>query len=1521
MDLHENINKFIEDLLHVQDVKNNKLLDVYAGNLDSTFLIQRGSFENFSKYIIEIIQRRIGKPANVVLKNSSLTSAREQIVGLDINALDWTDGKGKRDAAFLQKTFISGVYKDLAQKGTNPLYLTVGGIKWMVDAGKGELKEILSPVLIFPIRLVRADAGNTPVYIEFINDDIYVNPCLIAKLKQTYGESVVDNFPHPNQNAKDLSFDVHLEDLGDGSSFFTRLQAFVQSCTAMTEGGGSPTLFSLDRDFVAILNYNHDEICMYYDIQKHRDKIYQSKLVDGIFNQREPIIDGTEGTLFPQFIMPKDSAQEKIIRKVVSGQSMIIKGPPGTGKTLTITNMLASLLAENKKVLLCSKKLGALSEISAKLPEELRKFTMLLDCESEAQAAKLNPSEVRADFIALLNARRKYSPDNNVGNEMSVARKTMYDSVTLLNGYKKIAFEDRNIIGKSYYEVLDMLCDKHIDPVCFVSPQEAYLTSVESFNALSEAVADGSGAFRKITEKAPFNKCPWIPLKRTFEGVDEEKALAKYQEISRVGGQLLALLEKAFAESKLSLGELDIYTLYQIVNGELTPSRAEKLLASGLKQSSVSRLRQLLNDYVLHDFASANLTIIDGGAIERGYESVARDLLDCGLLQTEFAALYENRELLKSLNGGAIAVITARLSELNGLKERRAQTEERLYGIIDSALGEEQKKELADSVEPLRKYFGGGMNAPKALDFKGKSCVKKLSGFGYGESLSFAEIVDAACAYDKLCELEKEMETVKTKISAAAKVKLTKAQFAAISLALQRAKEEGVDYDGYTTRFDAYAEGIHELTKGVYSTTDYPLSALLATAEKHLAASRLLDALFVIDDEANILTVVERAKTALALSRIVNKNLLACEEKEIPQKIAEMTEKLAETAVKSALEGLISLLASFRKECFENYYASALSRPSLADIRVLLADCTDRNVLGSAKTYLSVVNGKHSLPLANFFAPFEQGTADTEESIEEIFKHSVYYLAMECKLYAMGDIRNGLGEKVAQAFDEFTLAEKKERSLTVKHIERMCMSRIVENDPSFAFLNSSKSTGETLRLFFKKNAEGIIKLKRCFLLSPSTASVLLSHPAFFDFDVVICDEASQLEPTALLPLLVRAKQIVLVGDEWQMPPIKRGVARLEKRIDEGDGDYTVLSPDVSALSLALKNRALPTAELGCHYRSNTESLISFSQERFYPFMRTFPAVEPKGEGRGLYDVFVEDGRCEEGENVAEAKQVISLIKEHFAKYYDEQTHILSRSLGVVGFGEKQVKLLEKMLASEKELSKKMEDAKRAFEDEAKEKLLFLKPIDKVQGQEIDHLILSLTYGKNKAGNVVNAFGELNRGDSGDKLGQCIFNVAVTRAKSSVTVVRSVHSYEITSPTISYIADYLKLVERFKEEGRGQFVGKRPSEVNGFLNEIACLIANEGVAESRIVVDYGATKGSVKIPLVVLDKAEKKVQLALWCEVPTNNAYDYFDYNVKYYEILKSRGWEFLRIFIHDWFNNYLVEKEKLVSAIKNKVEL
>ena len=347
---------FIEELLHADDAARNKLVDLYADPA-KTYLLTHAQHADTAAYALRVLSARLGKVGNTVLRGSAL--AGEQVIGRDINDFEWRAADGSKDAKQLAQ-FIENVYKELNLKGNNPLFLSVGAVRWKVPCSAEETRVVLSPLLIFPVRLIRS-VSTSPVCIEFVDDDAYVNPCFLLRLRQVLGEEVAAGFPRPDGSGDEP---LELAALGTGEECFARVEEYVASCR---QAGGEGTVFAFERDTVAIAQYNHGELCMYYDLRRNREKLYAHPLVRRVFTESTPE-PAAECALEPDLVLPHDSVQEERIRRVVNGESLIIKGPPGTGKTQTIANMVAALLAENKKILLSSKKLSALAEVYAKLP-------------------------------------------------------------------------------------------------------------------------------------------------------------------------------------------------------------------------------------------------------------------------------------------------------------------------------------------------------------------------------------------------------------------------------------------------------------------------------------------------------------------------------------------------------------------------------------------------------------------------------------------------------------------------------------------------------------------------------------------------------------------------------------------------------------------------------------------------------------------------------------------------------------------------------------------------------------------------------------------------------------------------------------------------------------------------------------------------------------------------------------------------------------------------------------------------
>ena len=149
-------------------------------------------------------------------------------------------------------------------------------------------------------------------------------------------------------------------------------------------------------------------------------------------------------------------------------------------------------------------------------------------------------------------------------------------------------------------------------------------------------------------------------------------------------------------------------------------------------------------------------------------------------------------------------------------------------------------------------------------------------------------------------------------------------------------------------------------------------------------------------------------------------------------------------------------------------------------------------------------------------------------------------------------------------------------------------------------------------------------LKPVWLMSPLSVSDTLPLDEL-PFDVVLFDEASQVTLEEAIPAFYRGRQVVIVGDEKQLPPTSFfATAAADDDAGASDGDDRTAEQDLgsdSLLSHAAKK--LPSTMLRWHYRSRSESLIAFSNAAFYQG-RLLTVPEVHGIAKGRTPILVKD---------------------------------------------------------------------------------------------------------------------------------------------------------------------------------------------------------------------------------------------------------------------------------------------------------
>lgn len=311
----------------------------------------------------------------------------------------------------------------------------------------------------------------------------------------------------------------------------------------------------------------------------------------------------------------------------------------------------------------------------------------------------------------------------------------------------------------------------------------------------------------------------------------------------------------------------------------------------------------------------------------------------------------------------------------------------------------------------------------------------------------------------------------------------------------------------------------------------------------------------------------------------------------------------------------------------------------------------------------------------------------------------------------------------------------------------------------------AKRNSASIRTLFSKYGQQILNATPCVMASPASLATHI-EPGALMFDLVVFDEASQVTVPQAMGAIGRAKAAVIVGDNKQMPPTNFFAANQDDDMAE---DSETINDLESILDEAMEVR-LPSLMLTWHYRSQTESLIAFSNQHYYSNeLATLPAAGQM-PGTGIFWRRVDGHFMRKADphyqanklntNEVEAKAIIEEISR---RLNDPLTK--DQSLGVVTMNAKQMDLIATLL---EESDDPLIAEHMPGEGVAPDKTIFVKNLENVQGDERDVILMSVGFSKDPLKNRLPLnFGPLNR-----QGGQRRLNVAVTRARTAVVVFAS-----------------------------------------------------------------------------------------------------------------------------------------------------
>ena len=432
-------------------------------------------------------------------------------------------------------------------------------------------------------------------------------------------------------------------------------------------------------------------------------------------------------------------------------------------------------------------------------------------------------------------------------------------------------------------------------------------------------------------------------------------------------------------------------------------------------------------------------------------------------------------------------------------------------------------------------------------------------------------------------------------------------------------------------------------------------------------------------------------------------------------------------------------------------------------------------------------------------------------------------------------------------------------------------------------------------------------LKPCFLMSPLAVSQYLpSGPLASDhleFDAVIFDEASQVWPEDALPAIERGRQVIVVGDRMQLPPtnfFRKGLGDDDR--DDDDDDEDIFEGRESILDVMVGKVGTEFTEryLNVHYRSRSESLISFSNHAFYENrLLTFPGPDPADVA--VRDVYLANATYDMGRtktNREEAERVTDIVFELM------ETQPADESIGVVALSRAQADLIETLIEERRMLSRHLD---YRFSEERAERF-FVKNLENVQGDERDHMVLSICYGPTPAGAVPNRFGPINR-DGGERR----LNVAVTRARMSMTVVHSLRAEDITSgqPGARQLRRYLEYVRNPERAFESEITGVGEPE-SPFEEAVLAALRQRG---HRVDAQVGVS--GYRIDLAIRSEDGEGYDLGIECDgVTYHSSPTARDRDWLRQQVLEGLGWRIHRVWSTAWVRDPGTEVVAIEQALQ-----
>ena len=1390
---------------------------------------------------------------------------------------------------------------DLAEGGSNTLYLAVGFLRWKQTPT--DEKVYRAPLLLVPVQLARRSASS-PFYLINHEDDVRFNATLLQLLKKDFDCDITA-----------LESTLPMDDSGvDVPLVLDRMRQKVRDIPG----------FEVVEE-AAIAPFSFAKYLMWRDMVDRVGQLERNRVVRHLIHEPDKAFS-TEGAgpmprsheidtrYTPRDIvhpLPADSSQLAAVMAASEGHDMVIVGPPGTGKSQTIANMIAQCLAVGKTVLFVAEKTAALDVVHRRLREH-----GLGDCSVELHSNKAEKRRFLDQLESSWNNRVEESISEWITvNEQLRLRRDQ------LNAYAAAVHTPDTNGWTAYRAMGECVRGSHVTTPRFDWPSSVRHSRTE-YAAIEETVAQLTKSFQAMAAETCIQR-----LEATEWSMSWEISLMdSCHQLATTTESLFSSIQTLGAFMGVSLlkdiSSLQINPLYRLANEFAQPElpSAEILQHERLAslQAVLEQRHELLetSNHANRDLGIALSTFCQAIGLlpdpamqyqkRRPFYRLANELVRTPLPLAELVFHEHFDELQKTL--------TDRPSLLKAKNEAFAALVARSFNpaLIDRIdFGGIDREWVAASKSPwplsewkkwktlakIKAYMNASavvqpdVDLPLLRDYV--DCIKRVE-------LNLASL---NVSPELKATVEKNVSALDTPLQSASR---TREVFRAAGLS---PTEVGKAARGHLTALVSAARGLFPPAQEV--------ERLRVKLKENLAALGLPAALrLAVEQDARALSGqiksainIRESAIALGVSRELSsqalKSILA-----VPQ--VARCEKAAECC----------RLVKALREVWKSYMQLANAAPADVKSPSLLADAaaqarhviTRRSSLRQWTAWIAVRNRAAQLGLSAFVEALQSAELNVGNVMSRFkLAYARWWLPTAIdRLEPLRRFQKFLHEDAIADFRRLDDLARKAAAPRVRHaiLHGLPPSHQVPKKSELGLLRhqiSLKRPSKSIREMIGGMPDSFGKLAPCLLMSPlSIAQYLPADQA--QFDVVIFDEASQIATWDAIGAIARGKQTIIVGDPKQLPPTNF-FGKAEN--DEENEELEDHEKDLESILDEAKASGLPTLQLNWHYRSKHESLIAFSNWHYYGNrLVTFPAAESIDRGVSLRII---DGalydRGKSRTNRHEAEAIVSEL-------VDRMERTLSRAesqrltYGVVTFNSQQQELIQDLLD---EALRQRPELEWFFADERIEPTV-VKNLENVQGDERDVIMFSITFGFDAAGKFPVDFGAINR-DGGERR----LNVAITRARQELVVFASFLPEQLAAERAKGLGvrDLKEFLE-YAQKGPEAIIARIEGSLGGFESplEEAIAIALE-TRGWRVETQIGVSGFRIDLGIVHPDKPGAYLA-GVECDGATyHRSAVARDRDKIRQQVLENLGWNIVRVWSTDWWYDPNTAIEQLDRALND----